>query len=88
MSFDSLHFLAFFLVVLAVNHLLRARVQARNAFLLAASYYFYGCWDWRFLSLIVLSTGVDFVCARRMRLSNTYRRKTPDSPRVVRARPA
>jgi alginate O-acetyltransferase complex protein AlgI len=69
MSFDSLHFLAFFLVVLAVNHLLRARVQARNAFLLAASYYFYGCWDWRFLSLIVVSTLVDFSCGLAMNVA-------------------
>ncbi len=30
--------------------------------LLAASYVFYGWWDWRFLSLILLSSVVDFVC--------------------------
>ena len=42
--------------------LLRGRVRVRNGVLLAASYYFYGCWDWRFLGLIVLSTAVDYVC--------------------------
>jgi D-alanyl-lipoteichoic acid acyltransferase DltB (MBOAT superfamily) len=28
--------------------------------LLLSSYYFYSCWDWRFLSLIILSTIVDY----------------------------
>lgn len=62
MSFDSLHFLVFFLVALLVNYLLRKRIPARNAFNLVASYYFYGCWDWRFLSLIVISTVIDYCC--------------------------
>jgi alginate O-acetyltransferase complex protein AlgI len=34
--------------------------RARKLFLLAASYYFYACWDWRFLSLIFISTLVDY----------------------------
>jgi alginate O-acetyltransferase complex protein AlgI len=35
----------------------------QNVLLLAASYTFYGCWDWRFLSLIWISTLVDYTCA-------------------------
>ena len=31
--------------------------------LLVASYVFYGSWDWRFLSLIALSTVTDYLCA-------------------------
>jgi hypothetical protein len=46
MLFNSLTFLAFMALVLAVYPRLRFRGQ--NAFLLAASYYFYGSWDWRF----------------------------------------
>ncbi|MFT5121910.1 MAG: alginate O-acetyltransferase complex protein AlgI, partial [Verrucomicrobiales bacterium] len=34
--------------------------------LLAASYYFYACWDARFLSLIILSTVVDYVCGLKI----------------------
>lgn len=34
--------------------------------LLVASYVFYGSWDWRFLSLIILSTVVDYFIALRM----------------------
>ncbi len=69
MTFDSLHYLFFFVLVLGVVRLLRDRVGARNAFLLVASYYFYGCWDWRFLSLIVFSTVVDFYCGRAMNVA-------------------
>ena len=36
--------------------------QPQNILLLAASYYFYACWDWRFLSLLILSTAIDFGC--------------------------
>ena len=28
--------------------------------LIVASYYFYSCWDWRFLFLLAFSTGLDF----------------------------
>lgn len=34
--------------------------------LLVASYTFYGMWDWRFLSLIAVSTAVDFLCAKHI----------------------
>jgi len=33
----------------------------QNFFLLIASYVFYGWWDWRFLSLILFSTIVDYL---------------------------
>lgn len=38
----------------------------RMALLLAASYFFYGMWDLRFLALIMASTGIDFFCARSL----------------------
>jgi D-alanyl-lipoteichoic acid acyltransferase DltB (MBOAT superfamily) len=38
----------------------------RNRLLLVASYVFYGYWDWRFLSLMLFSTGFDYFCARRI----------------------
>ena len=64
MIFNSLHFVGFFafvfgLVWLAIR-LGGARVAPRNACILAASYIFYGTWDWRFLSLIWVSTAVDY----------------------------
>ncbi|WP_353959604.1 MBOAT family O-acyltransferase [Echinicola jeungdonensis] len=37
-------------------------LKAQNAFLLVASYVFYGWWDWRFLGLIAFSSLVDYLC--------------------------
>ena len=37
----------------------------QNAFLVLASYVFYGWWDWRFLGLIIFSTLVDYTVAKQ-----------------------
>lgn len=58
MVFNSLIFLVFFLVVYGFYRVLPHRGQ--NVLLLISSYFFYGWWDWRFLSLIFFSTLVDF----------------------------
>ena len=60
MIFYSLEFLIFFSVLLVGLLLLRGNNQGRKVLLLAASWYFYAYWDWRFLSLILISTLVDF----------------------------
>ena len=62
MVFTSLDFVAFFAVVYALYRVLPHRGQ--NVMLLLASYYFYGSWDWRFLSLLIGSTVVDYSVAR------------------------
>ncbi len=64
MLFNSLTFLVFLPVVLGLYHVARSSLRAQNALLLVASYVFYGWWDWRFLSLILLSTAVDFAVGR------------------------
>ena len=58
MLFNSLEFLVFLAVVYALYRVLSFRSQ--NIMLLAASYLFYGWWDWRFLFLMILTTSVDF----------------------------
>ena len=58
MLFNSYIFALFLPTVLAVYYLLPWRRQ--NHWLLVCSYVFYGWWDWRFLSLILLSTVIDF----------------------------
>lgn len=65
MLFTQLEFPIFFLVVLTAAWLCRTRIW-RNALLLAASYYFYAYWDYRFCGLLILSTSVDFFVARAM----------------------
>ncbi len=62
MLFNTWTFLTFALIVFGLYYRLPHRWQ--NRLLLVASYIFYGAWDWRFLSLIWLSTIVDFVTGR------------------------
>lgn len=58
MLFNSWSFWLFFSIVLPLYWLLPHKAQ--NRMLLAASYLFYGWWDWRFLPLILFSTAMDF----------------------------
>ena len=48
--------------------------KGQNRLLLIASYYFYGSWDWRFLSLILITTIVDYFCG--IKISSTTDRST------------
>jgi len=62
MLFHTLEFAFFFAIVFTLYRLTAHKVQ--NRLLLVASYIFYGAWDWRYLSLILISTTVDYLCAR------------------------
>lgn len=73
MLFDSPEFALFLALVLPTYFLLPLRGQ--NAFLLVASYFFYGFWDWRFLSLLAVSTVVDYVVARGIASSDVPARR-------------
>jgi len=74
MVFNSLHFVWFFLVVYALYRWLPHRGQ--NWLLLAASYYFYAAWDYRFLALLAASTLVDYTCGLILgRLTDQRRRR-------------
>jgi D-alanyl-lipoteichoic acid acyltransferase DltB (MBOAT superfamily) len=73
--FDTPIFFAFLVLVLLVYWRLSWRRQ--NVMLLVASYFFYGWWDWRFLSLIMISTVVDYHCAKYIaRSEEPWRRRT------------
>ncbi len=73
MLFNSLSFLLFFSVVYGLYRLLPHRWQ--NWMLLAASYVFYGSWDYRFLALIFLSTIIDYLCGLGIAGTENPRRK-------------
>jgi alginate O-acetyltransferase complex protein AlgI len=64
MYFDSTVYIVFLALVVLVYW--RLRLRAQNLFLLGASYFFYGWWDWRFLLLMAASTVVDFLVARSL----------------------
>ena len=62
MLFNSVEF-AIFLPIVFLIHWFAASKSERwqNAVLLVASYTFYGWWDWRFLSLIAVSSLLDYL---------------------------
>ena len=61
MLFNSLEFAVFLPIVFCIYWFLAHRnLRIQNAFLLVASYIFYGWWDWRFLALIVISSSLDY----------------------------
>lgn len=72
MVFNSLEFLIFFPIVYIVYVKLNQKKQ--NLFLLAASYIFYGSWDYRFLSLLLISTIVDYFAS--IQIENSENEKT------------
>src|SRR5258706_12068811 len=61
MLFDSPAYFVFLIPVVLIYWRLNRREQ--NIFLLLASYFFYGWWDWRFLALMIFSTTPGFFIA-------------------------
>src|SRR5437016_6606774 len=75
MLFDSPAYFLFLIPVVAVYWRLSHRTQ--NIFLLLASYFFYGWWDWRFLALMIGSTTMDFCIAKRITPSRLAQDRKP-----------
>jgi len=73
MLFNSLEFLFFIIIVYSLY--LRLGHRQQNRLLLLGSYVFYGAWDWRFLSLIFLSTVLDFFCGLKISQTDDVRRR-------------
>lgn len=64
MLFNSFVFLCFFVVFFTVYwSISRKALSWQNVLLLAASYLFYGWWDWRYLSLIAAASLASFAGA-------------------------
>ncbi|MDO6709210.1 MBOAT family O-acyltransferase [Aliiglaciecola sp. 2_MG-2023] len=76
MSFQSFHFIVFFLVTLFIVRVLLAKnSNYKKTYLLAASYYFYMCWDWRFSALILLITLINFVVGPKIKKAQSLGQK-------------
>ena len=60
MLFNSISFAIFLPVVFFLYWFVVKRLQYQNMMLLVASYFFYACWDWRFLFLLMFSTLLDY----------------------------
>ncbi|MAV58586.1 MAG: membrane-bound O-acyltransferase family protein [Candidatus Marinimicrobia bacterium] len=78
MLFNSIEFLIFLPVVFCLYwFVFNKHLKLQNLLILISSYIFYGWWDWRFLSLIFLSTVVDyFVGIQIFNNKNTKKKKS------------
>lgn len=68
MLFNSIDF-AIFLPIVFILYWFFAnkKLKLQNFLVVVASYVFYGWWDWRFLSLIIFSTLVDYSVGRKLK---------------------
>jgi len=73
MLFNSLQFLLFFIVIYGLY--VRLGHRGQNRLLLLASYVFYGSWNWKFLSLIFISTVLDYFCGIKIYESRDVRQR-------------
>ncbi len=75
MLFNSLEYALFLPLVFCVYWAINHKLKLQNLFLLVVSYIFYGWWDWRFLSLIVLSSCVDYIIGQQIYKADSQSRK-------------
>lgn len=76
MIFNSIDFAIFLpIVFLSYWFLTKRDYKLQNILLLVASYLFYGCWDWRFLFLLIFSTGLDYFTGLKMANAFNIRNK-------------
>lgn len=73
MLFNTFAFILFFAAVLPLYWLIPARLKTNC--LLAASYFFYAFWDWRFLVLMIIITVINFYLSRSMARKSGKSRK-------------
>ncbi|WP_286965777.1 MBOAT family O-acyltransferase [Flavobacterium sp. UBA4854] len=72
MFFNSLAFAIFLPIVFFLYWFVFNKTKnTQNALLIVASYYFYSCWDWRFLFLLVFSTFLDYFTGIQIEKSNS-----------------
>ena len=76
MLFNSISFLIFLPVVFLLYwSLLNKALLYQNLLLLVASYFFYACWDYRFLFLLIFSTLLDFFSGLKMSTAKSEKEK-------------
>ncbi|OMP30229.1 MBOAT family protein [Mangrovimonas sp. DI 80] len=76
MLFNSIDFALFLpIVFLFYWFVFNKSIKGQNIFIVVVSYVFYGWWDWRFLSLIFLSTTVDYVIGLQLSKTEPIKRR-------------
>ena len=76
MLFNTLDFALFLPVVFLLYwFVFNKNLKFQNGLLLLSSYFFYGCWDWRFLFLLLFSTLLDYYTGIKMQEAENKKTK-------------
>ena len=76
MVFNSISFAIFLPIVFLLYWFVSNKNRKiQNLLLLTSSYFFYACWDWRFLFLLIFSTALDFFTGSKMETAKTVASK-------------
>tara|TARA_B100000809_G_scaffold241621_1_gene264957 strand:+ start:418 stop:1866 length:1449 start_codon:yes stop_codon:yes gene_type:complete len=76
MLFNSIDFAIFLPIVFILYWFVtNSNLKMQNLLIVAASYLFYGWWDWRFLSLIFFSTIIDYSIGQKLRTEENQNKR-------------
>jgi len=76
MLFNSINFAIFLPIVFLLYWFVAGKsLKLQNLLLLLSSYFFYACWDWRFLFLLIFSTLLDYFTGLKMQEANNEANK-------------
>ncbi|WP_159017960.1 MBOAT family O-acyltransferase [Algibacter sp. L3A6] len=76
MYFNSIDFAVFLPIVFILYWFVTDKnLKLQNALLVVSSYVFYGWWDWRFLSLIIFSSLVDYSIGLALKKENSLSKR-------------
>src|SRR6476469_7069821 len=75
MLFNSFHF-AIFLPIIFILYwfVTNKNIKLQNILLFGSSYFFYACWDWRFMFLLIFSTLLDYFTGLKMENKSNHKR--------------
>lgn len=76
MLFNSINFAIFLPIVFILYWFATKRnLRLQNILLLVSSYFFYACWDWRFLFLLIFSTLLDYFTGIKIHEATNQKKK-------------
>src|SRR6187402_3372776 len=76
MLFNSIDFAIFLPIVFILYWFVaKENLRLQNILLLVSSYFFYACWDWRFMFLLIFSTLLDYFTGIKIHEATNQREK-------------
>jgi len=76
MLFNSINFAIFLPIVFILYWFAtKGNLRLQNILLLVSSYFFYACWDWRFMFLLIFSTLLDYFTGIKIHEAANQRKK-------------